>query len=1160
MPKVTNIFPIPRMDSDTNYAFLDNKSYSYLLNMRPTGYGENGTLRFIKGSEQIADYSDGKTMVSVRMFQGDNNKLYNFLARADGFSRIIETDVITRQSRVIIEDYVHLRFDLFRWQNNLPKTKKYYLNSVNQIGDFLVFSSEFWERPRSINLTQNFLSGFSLSDIIINKIPPAKAPLITGEHVNNSKEDLRNRFVSFAYRYKYSDASYSVLSFYSDPAFIEKGESMNTNDKRENTSMVNKLTGVKLSINSGDERVVGLEVIAREHDTNNGYIIYTADKEKLNIADNSTIEVKYNFSTNYTLIPSNVLDLIYSNIPKFPKAQDYIGSRLFFANYKENYDLKDKDGENVNIDMEYKIDSISTEGFVGSKRTAVSLFNYKLGIVYYDEYNECTTVLGNNDDTKNEIYIPFEKRTFINNIKSKINSSQKPPEWAVKFKWVVMSQKLNYENIFSGLVRKLSDKLYILLDNDNINKLKKGDKFFLTANTISEYQEMLVNDVQFIKDIDLPLGIDGNYAIIEGVKDLNINENPGASGEKSNTVFSSNNDFNLVVLNTEVSINDSQDGQPVFGGIYINDRIQIKIKSEVLNPVGINTDDLKNEFEQTIILDQDYNDLYSAISDKIDVLFYDYTYNSSSINFKGNNYLLAKYKTQSDVEDTDARRHKLSVEIKLTRGNAAQFIRTLNKDVIDTFYYEANNTFDIVNGQHTGVGVDGYFDTGFFNGIAWGNGMESFKIKDDFNGRALSQRFRPNLSTPIGYNELWRKNDITYSGLYNQELKINELPLFNPITVNWKSLPPEHGEITKIISTDGNIKVFCLDKVINQYYGKSIIADMQGNENVALSDEVLSGYYELPYKYGCQHPESIVYANNLLHWVDAKRTRFLANSDKEIMELNSTETTFQQEGVDIIMAHDNFPATYDYRFGDYNVGLDHSESVIFNFAQKGFSHYYNHSFDSKLGMLGRIFTTYQGVLYQDEVTEQYNNFAGQGNFEAKVKFVVNPEMVTDKIYNAIYIQSNTAWNTAVKTNLTATQFTENVYEKRESYYYTEIFRDSSTKLGVVGIGRITAINGNELVFNSAISNQVTMNDSVANESGSVITAITNISGNKITVALPTGLNIGDFVGAQKGQVGNFRPNGVPIRGENMEVTLTKSGSEPYYITSVTTTVIGSSPN
>jgi len=1159
MEKVTNIFAIPRMDSDTNYSFLDNKSYSYLLNMRPTGYGENGTLRFIKGSEQIADYSENGTMVSVRMFQGDNNKLYNFLARADGFSKIIETDVVTRLSRVIIQDYIHLRFDLFIWQNNLPKTKRYYLNSVNQIGNFLVFSSEFWERPRSVDLTKSYLTSFTLSDVIINKKPPEKAPVILDEYVNNSKEDLRNRFVSFAYRYKYADSSYSVLSFYSDPAFIEKGQSMNTNDKRENTSMVNKLSGVKLSINSGDERVVGVEVIAREHDTNNGYIIYTADKDKLNIQDNSIIEVKYNFSSNYTLMPPNVLDLLYSNIPKYPKAQDYIGSRLFFANYKENYDLKDKDGNNVNIDMEYRLDSIEINDFEGTKRTTVSLFNYKLGIVYYDEYNECTTVLGNNDDTKNEIYVPFEKRTFMNSIKAKINSTQKPPEWAVKFKWVVMSQKLNYENIFSGLVRKFNDKLYILLDNDNLNKLKKDDKFFLTASSITQYEEMTVNDVQFIKNIDIPLGVDGTYAIVEGAKNLDIKQNSGESGVKLKVALADIDSVDVNVLTTEVEINDSIPGQKIFGNLYVNDRITINITSKIKNAL-VNTLDINYTFEQTIIIDQDYNNIYDAIADKIDVLFYDYSNTTTSISFIGNNFLLSKLKAEYGLDGTEQCRYEIIASIFVIRGNAAQFIRTLNKDVIDTFYYEANNTFDIVNNQHTGAGIDGYHDTGFFNGIAWGNGMESFKIKDDFNGRALSQRFRPNLSTPIGYNELWRKNDITYSGLYNQELKINELPLFNPITINWKSLPPEHGEITKIISTDGNIKVFCLDKVINQYYGKSIIADMQGNENVALSDEVLGGYYELPYKYGCQHPESVVYANNLIHWVDAKRTRILATADKEITELNSTETAFLQEGVDITMSHQNFPATYDYRFGDYILGLDHNEAVVFNFEQKGFSHYYNHGFDSKLGMLGKIFTTYQGVLYEDEVTEQYNNFAGQGNFSAKVKFVVNPEMVTDKIYNSMYIQSNTAWNTEVKTNLTATKFSENVYDKRESYYYTEIFRDSSTKLGVVGIGRIQAINGNQLVFNSPISNQVTSNDSIINESGSVTIPIANIFGKTITVASITGLSVGDFVGVQKGQVGDFRPNGVPIRGENMEVTLTKSGSEPYYITSVSTIFIPGTPS
>ena len=66
-----------------------------------------------------------------------------------------------------------------------------------------------------------------------------------------------------------------------------------------------------------------------------------------------------------------------------------------------------------------------------------------------------------------------------------------------------------------------------------------------------------------------------------------------------------------------------------------------------------------------------------------------------------------------------------------------------------------------------------------------------------------------------------------------------------------------------------------------------------------------------------------------------------------------------------------------------------------------------------------------------------------------------------------------------------------------------------------------------------------------------------MAGNTVTVSDSSGFTVEDFIAVQKKQVGSFRPSGVPMRGKWMEVTLTKTGNEPYYIASVHTEVIKS---
>lgn len=1201
------------MDSDTSYPYIDNKSYVHLLNMRPSGYGENGTLRFLKGSEQIADYSEGGTMESVRMFQGDNDKLYNFLAREDGFSRIVETDVKTRVSKVIIEDSVHLRFNVFRWINGVRKEVPDYLNSVNQIGDYLVFSSEFWQFPRVVDITKSavYALGFTEDDINLNKKPPFFAPTITSKTYDSTiKNDLiKDKFISFAYRYKYNDGSYSSLSFYTDTSFEPKLSGFLIDSSRKNKAMENANNVVTLSVNSGNKNVTDVEVYAREHGSNTAYLIYKANKSNLGIANNTTISgITYKYSKNYTILDERATNMLYSNTPMFPKAQEAAGRRLLYANFREGFDLKDINGNPVNID--YEVKKIQRDFDDGEdNKTAVSLFQYKVAPIFLEDYNISTTALLPTNQTKSEVEIGFADRLKVNRFNVEFDANFKPPAFTTKMKFVVKADKLTYEILYITYIKKVGKYTYLLLANDNISRVKKNDVLIIVSEETTSYKELIVEDVLTMgptQGLDIT-GLyakikDDNYDIVTEPNGENIsktyNEHGYGVGQEVEDglwiidfVYGSSDPRRLDATSGYVGYNTDEFWhynsinnrghilKSDFGAIKEGDILRLNINFEYLRKKSggaFSTASHGNiPFNKEMYASRDFANIFDFLKAEYDEPLLTVEESGDIVWFK-TNYLYPNHVKNSGIsayfwesndggsQAAEALGVKPTTTANLIRGNDPIIFRTKNIDIenAEGFYFETDKTYPIVNNQIIPDSISGgkmIFDINFYNGYCWGNGIESYKIRDEFNGKSLLNNFRPTAFDVNGYSAVDKKNDITYSGLYNQEMKLNELPIFNSTLANWKSLPTEYGEITKIISTDGNIKVFCIDKVINQYYGKSVIADLQGNENVALSDEVLSSYYPLPYDFGCQNPESVVYGNNLIHWIDKKRTRALANADKEIIELNSDETTFLQEGVDIIKDHKTFTATYDYRFGDYIIGLDHNKTVVFNFSQKGFSHYYNHKFDAKLGMVGRFFTTYKGVLYEDEVTESYNDFAGQGNFEAQVKFVVNPEMVSDKIYNAIYIQSNTAWNTSVKTNLTATQFSENVYEKRESYYYTEIFRDSSTKLGVVGIGRIQQINGLQLVFNNAISNQVTHNDTIINEAGTVNIGITSINGKTVTVASTAGLNIGDFVGVQKGQVGNFRPNGVPIRGENMEVTLTKSGNLPYYITSVSTILTGSSP-
>jgi len=223
MAQIVNTFISGKMNSDLHNSMQDEKSYILAENVRISGKGEDGAFNFVKGSKLVSETYRENGMIVLGAYEGANNKNYFFLALPNGKSRIIEVDTETEETKLIIEDLTVLRFDLVRW-NKGEEIKPYkYILSINQIDNLLVFSNEVWEDIRCIDLsnTQKYANGFSLEDILLNKKPPKKAP--DSSYIlkiqANKNSDLKDKFVSFCYRYKYDDGSFSTNSFYTDPSF-----------------------------------------------------------------------------------------------------------------------------------------------------------------------------------------------------------------------------------------------------------------------------------------------------------------------------------------------------------------------------------------------------------------------------------------------------------------------------------------------------------------------------------------------------------------------------------------------------------------------------------------------------------------------------------------------------------------------------------------------------------------------------------------------------------------------------------------------------------------------------------------------------------------------------------------------------------------------------
>jgi len=95
---------------------------------------------------------------------------------------------------------------------------------------------------------------------------------------------------------------------------------------------------------------------------------------------------------------------------------------------------------------------------------------------------------------------------------------------------------------------------------------------------------------------------------------------------------------------------------------------------------------------------------------------------------------------------------------------------------LNSSFFETPETFTITDGQHEFT--EHLLDEAY-NCFSFGNGVESYKIKDALNGKSFSIDSNPTDINKEGYKQLHRFADITYSEIYNSNTNVNRLNEFN---------------------------------------------------------------------------------------------------------------------------------------------------------------------------------------------------------------------------------------------------------------------------------------------------------------------------------------------------------------------------------------------
>ncbi len=163
-------------------------------------------------------------------------------------------------------------------------------------------------------------------------------------------------------------------------------------------------------------------------------------------------------------------------------------------------------------------------------------------------------------------------------------------------------------------------------------------------------------------------------------------------------------------------------------------------------------------------------------------------------------------------------------------------------------------------------------DTTFFNCFAFGNGVESYKVRDSIVGKPLLLGNRVTTTSSEDYREADRFADITYSGIYNDESNVNKLNEFNLGLINFKRTEESFGPIEKLFARATDILTLQEDKISYVLAGKNLLSDSVPGGAITSVPEVLGTQIARLEEYGISfNPESFAEYGFDKYFSDQKR-------------------------------------------------------------------------------------------------------------------------------------------------------------------------------------------------------------------------------------------------------------------------------------------------
>ena len=298
-------------------------------------------------------------------------------------------------------------------------------------------------------------------------------------------------------------------------------------------------------------------------------------------------------------------------------------------------------------------------------------------------------------------------------------------------------------------------------------------------------------------------------------------------------------------------------------------------------------------------------------------------------------------------------------------------------------------------------------DVNWFNCWAYGNGVESNRIRDTFNLPYVSTGATASSVVTEKYSIEHRKTGLIYSGIYNSTSGVNNLNQFIQAEKITKDINPIYGSIQKLYTRDTDLVTLCEDKCLKILANKDALFNADGNAQLTATSKVLGTAVPFKGEYGIsKNPESFA--------AEAYRVYFTDKVRGTVMRLSMDGlTVISDVGMkdwfrDNLKLHNLLVGSYDDRKREYNLSLSPSTSnnvtpttVTFREDIKGWVSFKSFVTRNGISCANNYYTFKAGQLYIHH-SENENRNTFYGAFEdSELTLVINDQASAIKSFQSI---------------------------------------------------------------------------------------------------------------------------------------------------------------